>query len=273
MCLLDGGIDMTRVEMFHSMTSDVVKGRIRKDMENPQGQIRVMFCTNAAGMGVNYKSVQLVVSYGPPQEMDTFVQHLGRAGRDGAQSTHLLLFNGQQLRNVDSDMLLYAKKCDGCRREAMLASYKAEPDQTRAAHYCCDLCTSTCTCNQKCEGALTHPAISFQQCSDDSDEDEEGLMDISVNEREVIRCSLEALRESYHSSKGVLTDDLMHGFTEEVIDVIMEKLPKLDTVDKVLEECTLWGFNQALDVFMIISNVLQLSLPSVNTMEYIHKDD
>ena len=77
MCLREKSIPMEKVEMYHSMTPQEVKDHIAADMAMEYGTIKVLFCTNAAGMGVNYKGVELVVSYGPPQDMDTFVQHIG----------------------------------------------------------------------------------------------------------------------------------------------------------------------------------------------------
>lgn len=40
-------------DMFHSKTKDNVKDKIRTDMAT-DGKIRVLICTNAAGMGVNF---------------------------------------------------------------------------------------------------------------------------------------------------------------------------------------------------------------------------
>nr|XP_019928600.2 ATP-dependent DNA helicase Q-like 3 [Crassostrea gigas] len=56
------------IEMFHSCTTDQVKDAIREDMEKTDGHIRVLIATSAAGMGVNYKSVNNIIHYGPPKE-------------------------------------------------------------------------------------------------------------------------------------------------------------------------------------------------------------
>ena len=98
-------------------------------MGSINGIIKVLICTNAAGMGVNFFKVSTVTSYGPPQDMDTFVQHIGRAGRNGDQATHLLIFNGRQLRNCEKDVILYAKNNDRCRRELLLAPFGAAASQ------------------------------------------------------------------------------------------------------------------------------------------------
>lgn len=65
--------------MLHSCTTDQVKDAIRQDMENKDGHIRVLIATSAAGMGVNHKSVDNVIHYGPPKDLDGFIQQLGLA--------------------------------------------------------------------------------------------------------------------------------------------------------------------------------------------------
>lgn len=73
--------------MFHSKTSEKVKDKIRIDM-NTDGTIRILVSTNAAGMGVNFHGVNSIIHFNLPRQMDTFVQQMGRAGRDGGhQST------------------------------------------------------------------------------------------------------------------------------------------------------------------------------------------
>uniref|UniRef100_A0A8W8NIF3 DNA 3'-5' helicase n=1 Tax=Magallana gigas TaxID=29159 RepID=A0A8W8NIF3_MAGGI len=74
-----------------------VKDEIREDMENKDGHIRVLIATSAAGMGVNYKSVKNIIHYGPPKDLDGFIQQLGRAGRDGTQSYELLIYSSRHL--------------------------------------------------------------------------------------------------------------------------------------------------------------------------------
>ena len=66
---------MKHVDMYHSQTPEVTKTRIRQDMTNPNGQVRVLICTTAAGMGVNFAGVENVINFGPPQELDTSQWH------------------------------------------------------------------------------------------------------------------------------------------------------------------------------------------------------
>lgn len=123
--VLDNSV-MEFVNMFHSCTSENVKETIREDMNDDNGHIRVLIATSAAGMGVNYKNN--VVHYSPLKDMDSFVQQLGRAGRDGSQSLHLLLYNSIHTHNLEADMKTYIENKDKCRRLQILESYDSLPN-------------------------------------------------------------------------------------------------------------------------------------------------
>lgn len=144
------------IEMFHSCTTDQVKDAIREDMENKDGHIRVLIATSAAGMGVNYKSVNNIIHYGPPKDLDGFIQQLGRAGRDGTQSYELLIYSSRHLRELDTDMLDYAKNTETCRRKKLLESYNSVPSADLVKHLCCDVCDMQCDCHEvNCESFRT----------------------------------------------------------------------------------------------------------------------
>ncbi|XP_061193817.1 ATP-dependent DNA helicase RecQ-like [Saccostrea echinata] len=85
------GNDCQLFEMFHSKTDEKVKEIISEDM-NKNGNIRILICTNAAGMGVNFYNAYHIVHYKLPRKLDTFVQQMGRAGRDGKLSDELILY-------------------------------------------------------------------------------------------------------------------------------------------------------------------------------------
>lgn len=138
------------IDMYHSKTNEAVKENIRKDMQDANGKIRVLIATSAAGMGVNFQAVNNVIHFSPPKDMDSFVQQLGRAGRDGSQTAMaLLLFNSRHCRNLDDDMKKYISNEDSCRRQVLLSAYNCNPSPDRVKHLCCDLCAGTCSCEEK----------------------------------------------------------------------------------------------------------------------------
>jgi ATP-dependent DNA helicase RecQ len=56
---------------------------------------KIVICaTNAFGMGIDLKSLQLVMVYGFPSHIEEFLQMIGRAGRQGEPSEGILLWSG-----------------------------------------------------------------------------------------------------------------------------------------------------------------------------------
>ncbi|WP_208588117.1 RecQ family ATP-dependent DNA helicase [Gracilibacillus suaedae] len=56
-------------------------------------QLDVICCTNAFGMGINKKDIQLVIHYHFPSQIESFIQEIGRAGRDGQEAVSVILFH------------------------------------------------------------------------------------------------------------------------------------------------------------------------------------
>lgn len=81
--------------MYHSKTPETRKEHIRSDMAE-NGSIRVLICTNSAGMEVNFYGVNNIIHYGLPRDMDTFVQQMGRGGRDESFANELILFKSHK---------------------------------------------------------------------------------------------------------------------------------------------------------------------------------
>lgn len=64
------------------------------------GEIRVMVCTNAFGMGIDKPDVRFVVHYDLPDSPEAYFQEAGRAGRDGKRSYAVQLWNGVDVRRA-----------------------------------------------------------------------------------------------------------------------------------------------------------------------------
>lgn len=76
-------VDSRLVDMFTSGTDDVVKERIVMNFKNPQAPLRIVIATIAFGMGIDCSDVRRVIHMGPPEDIESYVQQIGRCSRDG----------------------------------------------------------------------------------------------------------------------------------------------------------------------------------------------
>ena len=64
------------------------------------GDIRVMVCTNAFGMGIDKPDVRFVIHYDVPDSPEAYFQEAGRGGRDGKRSYAVLLWNSSDIKRL-----------------------------------------------------------------------------------------------------------------------------------------------------------------------------
>lgn len=57
-----------------------------------KGQLSIIVCTSAFGMGINKPDVRYIIHFHYPSNLESYLQEIGRAGRDGGESIAILLF-------------------------------------------------------------------------------------------------------------------------------------------------------------------------------------
>ena len=64
------------------------------------GEIRVMVCTNAFGMGIDKPDVRFVIHFDVPDSPEAYFQEAGRGGRDGKRSYAVTIWNSSDIRRL-----------------------------------------------------------------------------------------------------------------------------------------------------------------------------
>ena len=138
------------VDMFTACTHTSVKDVILKQFQRPDSTLRVIIATIAFGMGLDCPNVRRVIHWGPSQDVESYMQETGRAGRDGLPSSaELFSAIKDSAQHTDDKMKQYCKlKPNDCRRQFLLQEFDAcEKVSEMSACNCCDLCLPNCTCD------------------------------------------------------------------------------------------------------------------------------
>lgn len=150
-----------RVEV---LTGDTPTGE-RADLNEAfkHDDIQVMVATSAYGMGIDKPSIDNVINYGPPKNLEDYCNQIGRAGRDGRSATCRLFLNNndwklfsesstftRELREMHKDdrqlevdsrekmQRLATSNC--CRWKSLLAHFGCEEEIPSAGCGTCDVC-------------------------------------------------------------------------------------------------------------------------------------
>ena len=110
---------------------------------------------------VDVKGVHTTIMYGPPQELDDYLQLCGRGGRDGEHAEPVSDskdYHPNWQVTIKGHASIF-KSCYNCRCDILKGSFPGACDNQKIElHNCCDNCHGKCTC---CLGPFCTVKVTF----------------------------------------------------------------------------------------------------------------
>ena len=137
------------VEMYTGCTEKLLKYSIVDSFVNPASTLRIVVATTAFGMGLDCECVRQIIHWGPPADIDSYVQETGRAGRDDKHSSATIYYKQADKLHTSKSMIQYCDNAKTCRRKLLFSDFQDSSLQTFDLDLCkcCDLCAKECMCD------------------------------------------------------------------------------------------------------------------------------
>ncbi len=99
------------VDLFTACTPKNVKDCIIENFCKSGSNLRIVVATIAFGMGLNCADIRRIIHWGPPGDIESYLQETGRAGRDGLPSITTLYIGPHDLRSphLEDSIKIYCK--------------------------------------------------------------------------------------------------------------------------------------------------------------------
>ena len=127
--------------MFTRASKKEMKEKVLTSFVKADGKLRLVIATTAFSMGIDCPDIRNVIHFGPPPTVEQYIQEIGRAGRDGQQSTALLLYGGTIGKHIEKKVQTYGKNTTTCRRKLVFKDFLLYDNEFgQEATNCCDIC-------------------------------------------------------------------------------------------------------------------------------------
>lgn len=251
------------LDMLHSCTPKSNKDSILRSFQELTGCVRVLVATIAFGMGVDCKGVHTTIHFGPPKNIEAYIQESGRAGRDDIPSLSYIIYQGLLLTHVDKEIRNYLKT-NSCRRQYLMRYFGISLNNTEIpepVHACCDKCAEKCSCGaSNCKSYCEYPyqledtqysSVNVREVTDDSKKNLEIEL-IKYHKSILMNMMKKEVGGRMHS---IVHLELLIGFGETQIKQILDNCSRLFSPSDICHFVEIWNSHHAVAIHNIIATV------------------
>ena len=217
-------------------------------------------------MGIKCHNVNSVVHFGPSKNMELYMQESGRAGREGAHSTSVILYNSLLAAKCDPCMLIFLKT-EHCRRKQISQLFPhGMCSYTCVGCKCRDICSKACYCGaENCQSWLKFGQIlkdSYVAAS---------IRTVSTSQKQILAESLKSYRspllQECYKVRPVAYPNLFMEFGFPQISQVLENCHRIFTFQDIKNFVEIWRKIHANNVLAIIEEVFEDTDVDISKLE------
>ena len=190
------------------------------------------------------------------------MQEIGRAGRDGAQSHAILLYNANDVASnrkyLKEEVREYCK-LNSCRRAFISNHFGFTTQNPEFCHDCCDVCEKPCNCDICFEKFLMDMEDKVDECVSVSSADKQ-----SDEQHTHFRISLANALSVYFKQEneglGYSTAEIYTGLNEKLAKKLAEQMHSIASEDDILVLFPGINCKYISDLFTIIKHFNDMKL-------------
>jgi bloom syndrome protein len=127
------------VSMYTRASTKDMKEKVLSSF-SANGRLRIVLATSAFGMGIDISDIRVIIHWGPPSNLEEYVQESGKAGRDSLPAKAILMY-GKPGNYVNEEMRSYGCNSLECQRKLLTKDFLfSNNSEFHCTNDYCDIC-------------------------------------------------------------------------------------------------------------------------------------